>query len=132
MSAYTDIIRPRIPMAVSVPFVIGIGLFARYGLSGGIANFLGVALWSVLVYILIVFVKPDLAPLKAGLLCLVISWVVEFSQLTPAPAYLVNNVHRVFQLVFGSSFDVWDLPAYAAGVAAATGVHTLLGKRSAG
>jgi len=115
-------VRRRVGTTVLGLGVIGAGLLARATLEGAFANFLGVALWSVLVYVAVVWVRPSVRPLSAALVCTGIGLAVELAQLTPGPAAL-GEVHRGFHLVFGSSFDVRDLPAYPAGAAAAALLH---------
>jgi len=117
-----EAIRIRLPPVLAAPFVLVVGLAARFGLSGELADFLGVALWTVMVYVVIVFVHPKIAPLQAGLLAAAIGIAVELAQLTPYPAALAERI-SIFHLIFGSSYDPGDLPAYPAGAALAALVH---------
>ena len=90
------------------------GLGVRAVLSGWVAKYLGVALWATLVYFLILFVAPRISLLCAFLACVIISFVVELAQLTPAPMALYR-IHPFFALVFGTTFNAPDLPAYVFG-----------------
>lgn len=117
--------RARRNLVLLTPAIIAIGLAARFGLSGAPANFIGVALWSTLVYVLVLFIRPRLTPMQAGLTTGIISAVVEFSQLTPVPLYLADK-HVLFRLALGSHFDAWDLPAYATGTVIAALAHGLV------
>jgi hypothetical protein len=94
---------------------VALGLAARYGLSGFFAKYLGVALWASAVSALVAFARPQLASQQVALLALGISWAVELAQLTPGPAWL-SSQHLVLRLIFGTTFSVWDLPAYVLGV----------------
>lgn len=118
-------VRRRVWTTLLAVAVVAAGLSARALLDGALANFLGVALWSVLVYVGILWVRPDTRPLPAALLCTAIGLAVEIAQLTPGPAAL-GEIHRGFHLVFGSRFDVRDLPAYPAGAAIAALAHAFV------
>lgn len=87
------------------------------------AKYAGVALWATLVYILVVWVRPRISARFAFWLCVAISFVVELAQLTPGPKALYG-VHPYFALVFGTTFSVWDLPAYLVGGALGWLGHT--------
>jgi hypothetical protein len=98
------------------------GLGVRSVLSGWIAKYLGVALWATLVYFLIVFIAPRLPRLQVFAICVVVSFIVEFSQLTPVPMALYR-IHPYFALVFGTTFNAPDLAAYVVGAAIGLAVH---------
>lgn len=115
--------RQRIFPTVAAMLTLGAGLGCRAVLSGPLAKYGGVALWATLVYFLVLWVKPHLTVGRTALLCLNISVAVELFQLTPVPRALYE-VHRAFALVFGTTFHVWDLPAYAAGALLGAIVHT--------
>jgi hypothetical protein len=121
-------LRRRLRIAAWIPPLIAIGMAARFGLDGALANLLGVALWSVLVYVLILIAAPDARPSRAGPLCCAIGWAVELFQLTPIPLALAR-VSVLFRLALGTHFDAGDLPAYALGALAAAGLHALLRRR---
>ncbi len=105
------------------------GLAARFGLEGDFANFLGVALWSVLVLLLLVFVRPQAPALALGGGALALSYGVEAFQLTGIPLRL-NDISGLFRLVLGTHFAWDDFPAYTAGCAFATAVLWLVRDRS--
>ena len=46
----------------------------------------GTALYASMVYAGVVFLRPGLAPLRAGVIALGFCWLVEFAQLTGLPA----------------------------------------------
>lgn len=98
------------------------GLTLRATLGGALAKYGGVALWATLVYALELVVRPRLGPRLAWGLCVVISFAVEFLQLSPLPMALYE-VHPFFALVFGTTFHVPDLPSYVAGATIGLGVH---------
>jgi hypothetical protein len=101
------------------------GLATRALLSGFVAKYLGVALWATLVYFLVLFVKPKLAPIKAAIVTVVISFAVELFQITPVPMWMYQNLHPLSALVFGTTFNLGDLPAYVVGAAIGYAAHSL-------
>lgn len=112
----------RAPAAAGVVAAVLAGLWARHALSGWLAKYLGVALWSTCVYCCVLVVWPRAGILRAGLLTLALSWAVEFAQLTPGPAAL-SSKHILLRLVFGTTFSAADLPAYAAGTLLGCALH---------
>lgn len=106
--------RPRVVPTIAAGITIVAGLGVRAVLTGAPANVGGVALWSVLVACLIVWVRPTLSGIRVFGWCLGISVAVELFQLTPIPVGLYR-IHRAFALVFGTHFQWADLPAYAIG-----------------
>ncbi len=115
-------IRARVPWTLAGLMILVLGLGARAALSGWVAKYLGVALWSTLVYQLIVWVNPQIRLRAALPLCIAISFAVELLQLTPGPMWLYG-VHPAFALIFGTTFNALDLPAYVAGSALGAGLH---------
>lgn len=104
------------------------GIALRAEIAGPVAKYGGVALWATLVYLLVLLVRPSFSPRRAGALALATSFGVELLQLTPLPAFL-SSQHLLLRLIFGSTFHLPDLPAYAAGVALGVGAHTLVEHR---
>jgi hypothetical protein len=105
------------------------GLTVRAASDGEFGKYAGDALYTVLVYVLIVLVWPRVSPVRAAAGALAFSWAVEFAQLTPIPAAL-SEVSVVARLVLGSTFGAVDLVAYAAGAVLAGAAHALLRRRS--
>lgn len=93
---------------------IAAGLGARHALAGLWAKYLGVLLWSTCLYACLRGLAPRARVLRTGALTLALSWAVELAQLTPGPAYLSAR-HPLLRLIFGTTFNAGDLPAYAAG-----------------
>jgi hypothetical protein len=114
--------RVRVAAALLGASAIALGLGVRAALSGPFAKYGGVGLWSMLVYALIVLMRPAITPLRAGFGATVISFAVELFQLTPFPTALAR-AHVAFALVLGTTFNWPDFPAYAAGVAIGALVH---------
>lgn len=122
--------RIRVAVVAAVPVVIGVGLAARFGLAGAVANSAGVALWSVLVYLLVLFARPTTGPLGAFGTALAISYGVEAFQLTGIPLRLAD-VSVLFRLALGTHFAWDDFPGYTVGCAVAAAIHWAILRRSA-
>jgi hypothetical protein len=109
----------------AVLLVLATGLGVRALTDGWFAKYAGVALYATLLYTLVVLVLPRARPTTAGLIALGLSWIVEFAQLTAVPATL-SRVHPLLRLVFGATFSLADLPAYAVGALVGVAVHQAL------
>lgn len=109
--------------AVLVVLMAGLGV--RVFTEGWFAKYAGVALYTTLLYTLIVLVLPRVRPVIAGLIALSVSWAVEFAQLTAAPSAL-SAAHPLLRLVLGTTFSPADLPAYAVGTILGAAVHWAL------
>jgi len=105
----------RLRPAALLLFAIAAGLAVRYGLAGFWSKYGGVALWASAAYAGVLLIRPALSLARAAALALAISWGVELLQISPIPAYL-SSKHIILRLIFGTSFSVRDLPAYAVGV----------------
>lgn len=94
---------------------VAAGLGLRRFAAGVVAKLGGVALWSTLVYWLIVMARPRASRDRIARWAVGISWAVELLQLTPWPAALEARWPPV-HLVLGSTFSATDLVAYPVGV----------------
>ncbi|MFJ2029617.1 DUF2809 domain-containing protein [Streptosporangium sp. NPDC087985] len=124
-------LRSRLPAALAAVVTVAAGLTVRAVTGGWFGKYAGDALYTVLVYALIVLVWPRVSPGRAAIGALAFSWVIEFAQLTPVPAAL-SEASVLARLVLGSTFGVADLVAYAAGAVLAWAAHTLLRRGSPG
>src|SRR5262249_10637780 len=116
-------VRIRIFAGIVVILTIAAGVAVRRWLPWGFwSKYLGVALWSVVVYWLVGFIRPRPRAGRAPAIALIISWAVEFAQITPAPGWL-SSKHAVLRMIFGEYFSFKDLPAYAIGVLLAAVTH---------
>jgi hypothetical protein len=82
---------------------------------------LGDALYTVMLYLLLAFVAPVLAPWKLGAGALGASIIIEAFQLTGIPARLP----RILQFALGTTFAWHDIACYVVGALAVTSVHAL-------
>jgi hypothetical protein len=104
--------------AITIAAALGI----RAAGWGDFAKYAGDALYTVLLYTLVVAVAPRVRPPVAGAVALAVSWAVEFAQLTSVPAELSSH-STLARLVLGSTFNAPDLLWYAVGAASACAVH---------
>ncbi|WP_329083450.1 ribosomal maturation YjgA family protein [Streptosporangium sp. NBC_01469] len=121
--------RTRLLAALAAAVTVAAGLTVRAVTGGWFGKYAGDALYTVLVYALVVLVWPRVTPVRAAIGALVFSWAVELAQLTPVPAAL-SEASVVARLVLGSTFGAADLVAYAAGAVLSASAHTLLGRRA--
>lgn len=121
--------RTRLLAALAAVVTVAAGLTVRAVTGGWFGKYAGDALYTVLVYALVVLVWPRITPVRAAISALAFSWAVELAQLTPVPAAL-SEVSVVARLVLGSTFGAADLVAYPAGALLAASVHALARRRS--
>ncbi|MFJ6070770.1 DUF2809 domain-containing protein [Streptomyces sp. NPDC093065] len=111
-----DPARTRLAAAVAAALTVGAGLALRAVAAGEVAKYGGDALYTLLLFALVLVVAPRTAPAKAAGVALAVSWGVEF-QLTDGPAYLARQ-STAARLVLGSTFNAPDLFWYAVGAVA--------------
>lgn len=114
----------RIGGVVGALASIAAGLAVRATLHGFFAKYGGDALWSCVVYALVVFVRPTISVRRAAATTLAISYAVELAQITPGPAWL-SSKSALLRMVFGAVFSPYDLVAYTVGVSLACGAHAI-------
>lgn len=102
--------------------ILAMGLLVRGNLTGWWAKYMGVALWSSLVYALVLVLAPRLRVRVVFTLCLAMSVAVELFQLSGIPSRLAD-VHRGFALVLGTTFHAPDFPAYLVGCFLGAALH---------
>ncbi|MEW1722199.1 DUF2809 domain-containing protein [Streptomyces sp. NPDC093109] len=117
--------RTRVFAAVAALLTVAAGLGVRAVGGGDVAKFGGDALYTVLVYTLVVLARPRVRPVVAASGALAFSWAVELFQLTGVPAELAGR-GVVARLVLGSTFNAPDLLWYAVGAGLCWAVHTSL------
>ncbi|WP_219825602.1 DUF2809 domain-containing protein [Nonomuraea typhae] len=108
---------PRWITAPAALLTVAAGLGVRALWDGPVAKYAGDALYTVLLYLLIVFIVPRVRPWVAALVSAGLSWAIEFTQLAGIPA--------VLRPVLGSTFNPPDLFWYAVGAALAGALHFL-------
>ncbi|WP_344343274.1 DUF2809 domain-containing protein [Kitasatospora putterlickiae] len=119
----------RWPAAVAAGLTVVAGLGVRSVAGGDVAKYAGDALYTVLLYALVVLVAPSLRPRAAAAWAAGLSWAVELFQLTGVPDGLARH-SALARLVLGSTFNPPDLLWYLAGAGLAALAHQ--GARAAG
>jgi hypothetical protein len=110
--------RQRLPYILLVILLIVISLPARltdwYPLF--IVIYVADGLWAMMLYFLAAILFPKFSPLKLFAVCVVGTWLVEFSQLYQAD--WINDVRHwsIMGLLLGYGFRVEDLIAYTLGI----------------
>ncbi|MEU4572233.1 DUF2809 domain-containing protein [Nonomuraea sp. ATR24] len=106
----------RLPVALAALVTIGLGLGVRMLWDGPVPKYAGDALYTVLIYLLVLLALPRVRPWAAALVSAGLSWAIEFAQLAGIPAML--------RPLLGSTFNPPDLLWYAIGAALAWAGHT--------
>lgn len=122
-------VRSRLPGAAAAILTVAVGLLVHTYEDGWLAGHVGDALYTVMVYALVVAVRPAIGPAVAACGAVGISWAVEFLQLTDIPAQLSAAV-PLMRLVVGTTYNALDLVAYVVGAATGYLVHRLLATRT--
>jgi Protein of unknown function (DUF2809) len=115
MALHRDTRRPAI-LALTIVPVVCLGLVIHSSGEGAVADFVGDALYAVMMYLVVAWVGVRVRTPVIGLIALAICAAIEVLQLTGVPAALAVLV-PVSQLFFGTGFDPLDLLAYAVGAA---------------
>ena len=112
--------RSRGRLALAVLVVIAAGLASRRFplFPAALGKYPGDALWALMIFLGLAFLRPQLAPRRLAGIALAICYAVEFAQLIQVPWLNSIRATRLGHLVLGSGFDRWDLGAYAIGVLA--------------
>lgn len=113
--------RSRVWLGVGLVAVIAFGLASRRfpSLSPAfLGKYPGDALWALMVFLGCGLLTPRSPTRHLATCALVISWLVEFSQLYQAPWLNAVRGTMLGHLVLGSTFAWFDLAAYAVGVVA--------------
>ncbi|MGW7443048.1 ribosomal maturation YjgA family protein [Kitasatospora sp. NPDC054795] len=118
-------LRVRLAAGAAAALTVAAGLGVRAALGGDLAKDAGDALYTVLLYALLVLAAPGLRPGRAAVLAAALSWAVELFQLTGLPdAWGRHSV--LARLVLGSTFNPPDLFWYLVGAGCAGALHRLL------
>ncbi|MFB7471436.1 DUF2809 domain-containing protein [Kitasatospora sp. NPDC056184] len=108
--------------AAAAALSVAAGLGVRAVAGGAAAKYAGDALYTVLLYTLVVLLAPRLRPWAAAVWAAGLSWAVELFQLTGVPDDLARH-SALARLVLGSTFNPPDLLWYLVGAALAALAH---------
>ncbi|WP_207757197.1 ribosomal maturation YjgA family protein [Nonomuraea cypriaca] len=115
---------PRLPVALTATLIVACGLGVRALWDGPFSKYAGDALYTALIYALIVLVLPRARPWTVAAGSAGLSWAIEFAQLGEIPS--------VLRPLLGSTFNPPDLLWYAVGAATMQAAHTLWLRRRPG
>ncbi|GAB4101622.1 hypothetical protein GCM10028790_06400 [Micromonospora taraxaci] len=116
-------VRLLTPLAALV--FLGLALLIRAVDDGALRQYSGTALYASMVWSAALFVRPQMAPMSAGIAATVFCWAVEIAQLTGVPAELSAR-SLAARLALGAQFDPVDLAWYPAGVVPLVALHHLV------
>ncbi|MFB7948879.1 DUF2809 domain-containing protein [Kitasatospora phosalacinea] len=121
--------RARVRWLAGAAAVLLLGLVLPALAPQRAAALLGGALYTALLYTVLMAAAPRLGPWTAGGTALAASWAVELFQASGLPADLGRS-SLLSRLVLGTTFDLPDLLGYALGAVVLVAVHQLARRRA--
>lgn len=127
--------RPRRPMRAALALVvIASGLSLRWygfplGLPAFVVKYGGSLLWATMVFFLVGVLLPRLSRSQLAAIAVVIAVVVEFSRLMHTPWLDAFRLTTAGALLLGRIFSLWNLVAYAIGIAFGVWIDRLVAMR---
>lgn len=118
----------RLLMVVAAVGFAGAAYGIRAAMDGPVEQYSGAAFSGAIVYTIVIFIRPRVAPLAAGSVAVAYCWFIEFAQLTPIPAVLSQHSWFARQLL-GAQFDLVDVAWYPVGVIPLAAAHWFLRSR---
>ena len=102
--------------------IIACGLSLRWygfplGLPAFVVKYGGSLLWATMVFLLVGVLLPRLSRMQLATIAMVIAVVVEFSRLVHTPWLDAFRLTTAGALLLGRIFSLWNLVAYAIGIA---------------
>jgi hypothetical protein len=118
---------------ITVVAILGLGSrrLAAY-LPHAVATYPGDTMWALAVFLGLGLFFRALATGWVALLALVISYLVELSQLYHAPWIDSIRDNAIGHIALGSGFDPWDLACYTVGVGTGVLLDMLIMSRNSG
>lgn len=115
--------------------VIACGLSLRWygfplGLPAFVVKYGGSLLWATMVLLLVGVLLPWLTRSQLATIAMVIAIVVEFSRLAHTPSLDAFRLTTAGALLLGRIFSLWNLVAYAIGIAFGVCIDRLAALRS--
>ncbi|MHC2520041.1 hypothetical protein ACVMHW_005923 [Bradyrhizobium diazoefficiens] len=90
----------------------------------------GSLLWATMVFVLVGVLLPRLSRMQLAAIAAAIAVVVEFSRLVHTPWLDAFRLTTAGALLLGRMFSLWNLVAYAAGIAFGVWIDRLVERRS--
>jgi hypothetical protein len=114
--------------------VIACGLGLRWygfplGLPAFVVKYGGSLLWATMVLLLVGVLLPQLTRAQIAAIAMAIAVVVEFSRLVHTPWLDAFRLTTAGALLLGRIFSLWNLVAYAAGIAFGVWIDWLVAMR---
>ena len=112
--------------------VIACGLSLRWygfplGLPAFVVKYGGSLLWATMVFLLVGVLLPGMSRSRLAAIAVAIAIVVEFSRLVHAPWLDAFRLTTAGALLLGRIFSLWNLVAYAVGIAFGVWIDGLVG-----
>jgi Protein of unknown function (DUF2809) len=125
----TSLIRAGLALAV-----IACGLSLRWygfplGLPAFVVKYGGSLLWATMVFLLVGVLLPRLSRTQIAAIAMVIAVMVEFSRLVHMPWLDAFRLTAAGALLLGRIFSLWNLAAYAIGIAFGVRIDRLAAMR---
>ena len=119
--------------ALALVVIVG-GLCLRWygfplGLPALVVKYGGSLLWATMVFLLIGVLLPRLTRSQLAAIAMVIAIVVEFSRLVHTPWLDAFRLTTAGALLLGRIFSLWNLVAYAVGIAFGVWIDRLAAMR---
>ncbi|MFC7216994.1 DUF2809 domain-containing protein [Streptomyces polyrhachis] len=115
--------RTRLFACAAAFLTVAAGLGIRAVMTGDTAKYAGDALYTVLIYVLVVLIAPAVKPVVAAGVAMGFSCAVELLQLTGLVGDLAAH-HLAARLVLGTTFNAPDLIWYAVGAILSALIHS--------
>lgn len=115
-------LRTSLVRAALAVIVIACGLSLRWygfplGLPAFVVKYGGSLLWATMVFLLVGVLLPRLSRAQLAVVAAVIAVVVELSRLVHTPWLDTFRLTTAGALLLGRIFSLWNLVAYAVGIA---------------
>ena len=128
-------LRTSLIRAALALIVIACGLSLRWygfplGLPAFVVKYGGSLLWATMVFLLIGVLLPRLTGGQLAAIAMLIAAAVEFSRMVHTPWLDAFRLSTAGALLLGRIFSLWNLAAYAVGVAFGVWIDRLVVMRS--
>ncbi|MDJ0317549.1 ribosomal maturation YjgA family protein [Arthrobacter antibioticus] len=119
----------RIALFIAATDIAVLGLAIHFFVPGEMASLITDGLYTVLLYLVLALILPKVARHWLALAAFAISTLIECAQLSGVPEQLAVSFPPS-RLIFGTTFSVLDLIAYAVGAVAVYYADKLLSQRA--